>query len=166
MKTITFYFFLITSFIAPSLVAGQKADFSGEWTLDKEKTVLSNSQILLTKISITIRKDSLLTVRVYESENGEEYPFNENLTLDGKECNIVIYNMPRKSKAYWSDKDESLIFESVITYTGNSGTDDFSLKETWKLDKEGKILIIDFTNRSSGGESSGTCYYKKVNKAL
>ena len=162
MKTISFCLFLITLIITTSNFAtGQKVDFSGDWTLDKEKTVLANSQILLSKISIKITSDSLLTLRVYESENGDEYPFVENTTLNGNESKIVIYNMPRRSKAYWSDKDESLIFESVITYTGNNGTDDISMIETWKIDKERKILTIDYTNKSSGGEYSGTNYYKK-----
>ncbi len=163
MKTSTILIFLILLNITSFLSAfGQKPGFAGEWTLDKEKTVLANNQLFLSKVSINLKSDSLLTTRVYENANGEEYGFVENLSLDGKESKIVIYEMPRTSKASWSDTDGSLIIESITTFTGNNGEENLTAKETWKVDNDGKTLIIDFTNKISGTESAGKNYYNKV----
>jgi hypothetical protein len=35
-------------------------------------------------------------------------------------------------------------------------------KETWKIDKEGKTLTLEFTNKMSGKEITGIYYYNKV----
>jgi hypothetical protein len=72
------------------LIARAEVDFSGEWRLDREKTELSQRGIFLVKLSVTQKGDSLLTERTYESGNGEQYPFSENLTLDGKEYQMTI----------------------------------------------------------------------------
>lgn len=163
MKTKSTFILLIMLFITSSFSAlGQNTGFSGEWKLNKEKTVLADNQLFLSKITIQLKSDSLLTTRVYENGNGEEYPFEENLPLDGKECKIVIYDMPRTSKASRSDTYGSLIIESTTTFQGEYGADNLTSKETWKIDNEGNTLVLDFTNKMSGGESTGTNYYNKV----
>ena len=35
-------------------------------------------------------------------------------------------------------------------------------KEIWKVDKTGKMLAVDFTNKMSGYETTGTNYYNKI----
>jgi hypothetical protein len=135
-------------------VMSQKPDFSGQWTLNKEKSVLTDNQLFLS---------SLLTTRVYENGNGEEYPFEENLSLDGKDCKIVIYDMPRTSKATRLDSDGSISITSTTTFTGNGGSEDMIAKETWKVDNEGKVLTLEFTNAMSGNETTGKYYYTKIN---
>jgi hypothetical protein len=162
MKTKTTFLFLILLIISSAFSAfGQKVNFSGDWKLNKEKTVLADSRLFLSKITIQLKNDSLLTTRVYENENGEEYPFDENLTLDGKGCKIFIYDMPRTTKASISE-DGSVVVESVTTFYTDSGDENLTAKETWKVDAEGKILTIAFTNKMSAGESAGTNYYTKV----
>ena len=100
MKTRKIYSFLILLIFLPAFMASaQKADFSGEWKINKEKLTAVDNQLILSKITIQLKADSLLTTRVYENGMGEEYPFDENLSLDGKECKIVIYDMPRTSTA-------------------------------------------------------------------
>ena len=86
-----------------------KPAFAGNWKLDRTKSSTTGSSLFLSAINIKVQNDNLLTERVYENSNGENYPFNENLTLDNKEYKIVIYEMPRKSKAQWSEKENSLI---------------------------------------------------------
>jgi hypothetical protein len=77
----------------------------------------------------------MLTTRVYENGNGEEYPFQENLSLDGKDCKIVIFEMPRTSKATCSDADGSIAITSATTFTGNYGEEDMTAIESWKIDR-------------------------------
>jgi hypothetical protein len=161
MKTKSFFTLLLLLIITAPCVSGQSSNFSGEWKLDKEKTVMANDQLFLSSVTIQLKSDSLLTTRVY-SNGYEEYPFNENLSLDGKDCKINIYDMPRSSKASRSTSDGSLMIESKTTFYGNSGEEDLIAKETWKVDSEGKVLTINFTNKMSAGEFAGTSYYNRV----
>lgn len=160
-KTILSILILIALLPAFSLIA-QQDNFSGEWKLNKEKSALSDTQLFLSKITLQLKTDSLLTTRVYENGNGEEYPFDENLSLDGKDCKIVIFEMPRTSKATHSEADKSIIIASATTFNGNSGQEDMTANETWKLESEGQVLTLVFTNKMSGNETTGTYYYDKV----
>lgn len=163
MKTKTIFIALCLVFFLPALnIYAQKTDFSGEWKLNKEKTVLTDNQIFLSGITIQLKSDSLLTTRVYENGNGEEYPFEENLSLDGKESKIIIFDMPRTSKATRSDTTGSIKIESTTTFNGNNGSEDMTAKETWKVENEGQMLTLEFTNKMSGNETTGTYYYNKV----
>ena len=160
-KTIFFLFFLIFITLSYSAI-GQAPGFSGEWKLNKEKTVLADNQLFLSGLTITLKSDSLLTTRVYENANGDQYPFEENLSLDGKECKITIYDMPRTTKVSKSSTDGSLNVESITEFNGNNGLENLTSKESWKIDPDGKTLVIGFTNKMSGVESTGTNYYTRV----
>lgn len=142
-------------------LSAQKGDFNGTWKLDYTKSVLVEYWPALAKINVQIKGDSLLTERQYDRGDGQIYPFTENLTLDGKEININIYGMPRKSSAKWSGQDGSLLLESTTTYTGETGSDNFVSKETWKVDNISKTLTISFKNIMSAGESNGAFVFNK-----
>jgi hypothetical protein len=161
-KKSSFGLLLILFFMVSFSALAQNQGLTGEWKLNREKTTLAEAQLFLSRVTIQVKGDSLLTTRVYENGNGEEYPFKENLSVDGKESKIVIYDMPRTSKASKVIADGSIIIESKTTFSGNNGEDNLLAKETWKVDNEGKILTVDFTNKSSAGEASGTNYYNKV----
>jgi len=141
--------------------AGQKASFSGTWKLDRQKSLLAENTPILTKITINIKGDSLLTRRFYDIGDGQEYPFDENLYLDGTESNITIYEMPRKAKASWSDPDSSVNLESLITFYGSAGSEDFVSRETWKIDKENNALTIKYINKTSAGETNGQFFFTR-----
>ncbi len=70
--------------------------------------------------------------------------------------------MPRTTKASRSNTDGSLVIESVTTFYGNNGEENMTANETWKVDAEGKILTVEFTNKMSGNETVGTNIYDKV----
>jgi hypothetical protein len=142
----------------------QKADFTGNWLLDKTKSSIVTDQPTMIKLQVRMTSDSLLTVRTYDRGDNQEYPFNENLGLDSKDCNIVIFDMPRKSKAGFTGSDGSLTFESTTTFSTDSGPADFKSKEVWKLDKEKKILTIEFRNNMSGNDTNGSWTYSKVDQ--
>jgi hypothetical protein len=162
MKTKSILSGLFLLFLLPAFtIYAQKAEFSGEWKLNKEKTVLSDNQLFLSGITIQLKSDSLLTTRVYENGNGEEYPFDENLSLDSKDCKIVIFDMPRTSKATQAN-DGAIMIESATTFNGNNGTEDMTAKETWKIEDGGKMISMEFSNKMSGNESTGKYFYDKV----
>jgi hypothetical protein len=143
-------------------VKAQNDIFTGEWTLNKEKTVLADNQLFLSKIKIELKNDSILMTRTYQNGNGDEYPFDENLSLDGKESKIIIYDMPRTSNAKKSSSDGAILIESKTTFTTDNGEENMVAKETWKVDNEGKMLAVEFSNKTSAGEVSGIHYFNKV----
>lgn len=152
MKKLLFFTLLMAFAVILSTESyGQKTDLNGLWKLDMTKSSLPDYTPILTRIKVKIVGDSLLTERFYDTGDVQEYPFTENLTLDGKEYNIVIYDMPRKSKATWSDQD-GLKIES----TTSASDGDFISIETWKVDTAAKILTISFNNTMSGNEGTGT----------
>lgn len=140
------------------MASAQKPDFSGKWKLDATKSTLPEYTPVLTRITVIIKGDSLLTQRFYDTGDGQEYPFTENVTLDGKEYSITIYDMPRKTKASASAEDGSFYVES----TTSSGSGDFVSKETWKTDPENKVLTISFKNSMEGNEGSGSFILNKI----
>jgi hypothetical protein len=163
MKKITLILVLISFAIAYALpVAGQQADFNGIWKLDRDQSTLAEYSPTLVRIDVRIGADSLLTERYYDTGDGQEYPFTENLKLDGKESSITIYDMPRKTKATWSDQDTTVNVESKTTFNGDNGQEDFVSKETWKIDNVTKTLTITFKNSTSAGEASGFFLFKKA----
>jgi len=143
-------------------VWGQSQLFSGEWKFNREKSTNINNQLFLANITVLQKNDSILTTRVYENEYGEQYPFQENLPLNGKECKIVIYDMPRTARASFSSGNGLLNFESTTTFYGNSASDSLNIKETWNIQEGGQLLKIDYTSTYSGGSTSGTQYFDKI----
>jgi hypothetical protein len=163
MKTKSILTLISLLFILTSITTfAQKTDFSGEWKINKEKSLMGDSQLFLSRIKIQLKADSLLATRVYENVNGEEYPFDENLSLDGKEGKIVIFEMPRTSTATRSDNNTTILISSTTTFNGNNGQEDMIAKETWKVQGEGEMLALEFSNKMSGNETKGTYFYDKV----
>ena len=160
-KTITGLAVLFMFLTSLSLSA-QKPDFSGEWKLNREKTALADNSLFLSGITIKIKADTLFTSRVYENANGEQYPFDENVTLDGKEGKISIYEMPRVTKATGINADGSINVESKTTFNNNGIEDNLVAKEIWKIAGDTKMLTIEFTNSMSAGSGSGTLYFNKT----
>jgi hypothetical protein len=148
--------------LASLTVFGQSLPFSGEWKFNREKSTAINNQLFLAKITVLQKSDSILTTRVYENEYGEQYPFKENVSLNGKECKIVIYDMPRTASASLSSGNKLLNFESTTTFYSNSGSDNLKTKETWSIQNGGKTLKIDYSTSYSGGSTTGVQYFDKI----
>src|SRR5512143_2832491 len=103
-KCLSFLVLVICAIVFTLPASGQKDDYTGIWKLDREKSMIPEYTPVLLKLTVTVKGDSLLTERVYDTGDGSEYPFEENVTLDGKEYNFNVYNMPRKTKAFISDQ--------------------------------------------------------------
>ena len=153
---------ILLMFLASFSATAQKPDFSGEWKLNKEKTALADNSLFLAGITIKIKADTLFTTRLYENSNGEQYPFDENVTLDGKEGKITIYEMPRVTKATGINEDGSINVESKTTFYNNGAEDNLVAKETWKIAGDTNMLTIEFKNAMAAGEATGTLYFTKV----
>ncbi len=160
-KNFKLIFALLLVITAFSLQA-EEPGFTGEWKLNREKTVLQGSQIFLSKLTIKVAGDSLLTTRTYENADGQQYPFVENLSLDGKESKIVIYDMPRTTKATRSASEGTLMLDSNTTFYRDGQESVLNSKETWKADPGEKLLTISFTTKMADREFPGILYFDKV----
>lgn len=163
MKTKILSFSLTILFLVCSFfVKAQNNPLTGEWKLNKEKTVLAANQIFLLKIVIQVKGDSLLTTRTYQNNDGQEYPFNENLSLSGKEGKIVIYDMPRTAKATLSKDDGSIALESTTTFYRDGQEVNMKVLESWKVESENKLLAIISKLTTAAGEVSSTSFFDRV----
>ena len=163
MKTLRILFLIISllPFQIKTSVA-QNINYSGEWKLNKEKTgTVGDQQYSLASIKINLTKDSLLTTRVYENVNGEEYSFDENLSLNDKESDITVFGMPRTAKASLSGKDGFLRIESTIVVNSEK----HATNEIWSREKDGKTLTVSFTTITPGmADKIGKKYFEKSTK--
>lgn len=152
--------FLLFAIVA---VAGEESvNFSGDWKLDRKKSDLSESRLFLAKITITQKEDSLIARRTYENMNGEQYPFTEKLALDGKESEIIVYDIPRASTANLSEDGKSATITSKMTFYREGSEVEWTLLETWTLTEKGTILSINFNSKSPRGDSEVTYFYNKT----
>ena len=153
---------LLVLILAVALYARKPVNFSGTWQLDMEKSQLADARLWLDKIVVMQTKDSLLTERTYKTENWDEYPFTENLTLDGAEHEITIYDMPRKAAAGIANKKKNIVITSEVTFWGDNGEVTIPNTETWSLTEKGKVLSIDYTTVSQDGQVSGKLLFNKA----
>lgn len=154
---------MVLTIIFTISATAQKSDFSGTWKIDRTKSVLPEYTPILTKITVNLKTDSLVTKRFYDVGDGQEYPFDEKLPLNGTNVSITIYDMPRKANVTWSDKDNTVNLTSTITYYPSGSPVDFNSKETWKVE-QANTLTISFVNKSSQGESTGTFFFNKASQ--
>ncbi len=164
MKRITRLFLLMVVFIPLTFSAsGQRDGFSGTWRIDRAKSVIPDYTPVLTQVTVKLSADSINTKRFYDIGDGQEYPFDEKLPLNGTNVSITIYDMPRKANATWSAKDNTVNLISTITFYDSGSPVDFNSKETWKTD-QANVMTISFVNKSSQGEATGQFVFNKVNK--
>lgn len=154
--------FTLLFVISTFALQAEEPAFTGEWKLNKGKTVLQGNQIFLSKLTIKVKGDSLLTNRTYENADGNEYPFTENLCLDGKEHKIVIYDMPRTTKAIRSNSDGALILDSNTIFYREGQEVMMNSKETWKVEQGANLLTISFITKMADREFPGILYLDRV----
>jgi hypothetical protein len=164
-KVVSVIILSVLVLLCSTSVSGQKLDFNGTWKLDITRIPVTGNFPVLTKIIINIKGDSLLTERFYDTGDGQAYPFKENMTLNGKESAMIVYEMPRKSKASWKEKDVALIHEATTTANGSDGPVDFKSTETWTVDSAKNILTISFSNIFREVESTGAFFFNKAVEA-
>ena len=153
-------FLCLFSFTASAF--GGDLDFTGQWKLDKEKSEMSDVPLYLSQIKITQEGNNLQTTRTYSNQYGEQYPFDEEIVVDGKDREITIYEMKRSTTSSWSDDGKSLLIKSITKYYGNSGEEEIVTDETWNLLDKGKAISVKYSIVTVNGKYSGTNHYVKA----
>lgn len=128
---------------------GQKVNFSGEWSLNSEKSQLAE-QFSMAPGQVEINMDDNAMTEVRQlSFQGENFTTTDKYTLDGKECqNPGWMDMIKKSKASYSEDGKKLTIVTLIPMQEEE------MKITTEYSMKGENLVINSTASSSFGEMS------------
>jgi len=159
-----FFVTLISSLVmVPALsFAGEKTDFTGQWTLNESKSDLGEGRFFAAvKMSVTQEGESLTFERTRTGRDGEERTSSETLTMDGKECINEGENRKTTSTVTWSDDGTTMTIQSVREFNRQGETMEMNSTEVWTLSEEGTILKLQSDTTSGMGERSVTLIYEK-----
>jgi hypothetical protein len=125
--------------------AADKPNFSGTWTLDKDKS-FSNPSGLEQTMTITHNGDQIKLEGKQKTARGE-VDLNESYILDGKETDFTPPSPPNakgKRKAYWLPNAKGVIVEDEITTDSPNGAVTQQITRKWLLSADGGTLTIDY----------------------
>jgi hypothetical protein len=158
---------LLPFLIAPALllsftVKPVKADFSGEWKLNEEKSELGNfGRFAARSIKVEQKDDAITIAKTAPSFNGGDATTTETLTFDGKESETTVFGgSKKKSTAKWSDDGQTLIITYSIMFERDGQTTEFKGTETWSLTKDGALSAVTVSSSPRGENTTKAIYTK------
>ena len=155
---------LLFLFVGISLTSfSQKADFKGSWIINKDKIEWGAAPEWVLPRSFTIEqdKDKMNFVRTFVDDSLQEHPYQEALIFDGSETTGTTYSgSQRISSLKWNDDGQTFVLSTHGTRTSGESTG--TATETWALQDEGKMLVIDRSViQGNGMQYSIRAYYDK-----
>ena len=160
-------FLFLLAFLMTSFVTGatpKKAKFSGEWTLNEEKSYIAEygESMAATKMVIVQKRKKLTIEKFGTSPEGDEFKYSVMYTLDGKECeNIMMETTKMKSTVNWSDDKQSLTITSTIWFEFDGNELEVVLVEILKFTEDGNFLSINQNASTDYGDLENTLVYEK-----
>jgi hypothetical protein len=154
-------FFILSS----TVTFAQKANFAGSWNYIAEKSTVPEGGFRLVASKITATQDELTlnTEKVSKGRDGEDRITKDIITLDGKECeNVVFGDVKRKSIATWSADGKSLTISSVMIFDRNGDKMEIKSSEVWKLSDDKSKLTLESSATTPNGEMKATLVYEKA----
>jgi hypothetical protein len=141
----------------------EKANFSGEWNLNKDKSDLGQFADYATRIIKADQTADMISIsRTSTSFTGDEVTTMESLTFDGKETESTIFgNSKKKDSAKWSDDGQTFTMTYTMILDFNGQTNEIKGVETWTLGDGGKTLISQNNSSSSFGDLATKAVYEK-----
>lgn len=143
----------------------QKANFTGAWKYSTEKSVASENGFKMSPNKITVVQDELKlnAEKVMAGRDGEDMTTKDIITLDGKECeNVVFQDIKRKSIATWSADGKVLSINSTMNFDNNGETMTFKTSETWGLGADGNTLLLETVTKMGDNDMKEKSVYIKV----
>jgi len=148
--------------IPTSSFAADKADFSGQWTLNESKSNLGEGGAFAAfKIAVKQEGNTITIERTRTGRDGGERTSSDTLTLDGKENVNEGERGTSTSVLTWSEDGTTLTIKSKREFDRQGETFEMNSTEVWTLAEDGKILKIQSDISSSRGERSVTLVYDK-----
>ena len=150
----------VALFLTASLVFA--VDFSGTWTLNKDKSKMGEGRGRFNSTQIVVKQETekITIERTGQGRNGE-FTREETLTLDGKENEVEGFGgATRLVTATVSEDKSTLTIASVMNRERNGETFKATSKEVWKMD--GDNLVLDTEMNSPRGERKSKLVYDKA----
>jgi len=151
------------SFLFSFTLPPDKANFSGEWNLKKDKSELGQFADYATRIIKADQKADMISIsRTSNSFDGAEVTTTEALPFDGKETETTIFGTSKKkTSAKWSDDGQTFTMTYTMLLDFNGQTNEIKGVETWTLADGGKTLISQNNSTSSFGDLATKAVYEK-----
>jgi len=160
---LTLMFALLTPVIA-NAQAG-KADFTGKWALNQDKSKLGENQgaarMLGGDISVTQEANLLSVERTRTNQNGESVTTTMKYTLDGKESVNTSQRGDSKSVATWSADGKSLSIATSRTFDMNGEKMTMKSTEVWSRTDASTLTVSSTRQGRDGEEIKLTLVYDK-----
>ncbi len=140
MKRIAIFFLFCLLTVA---LAGDKPNFSGKWTLDKDRS-FSNPAGLEQTFSITHKGDVLTLEAKVKTTRGGEQTINESYTLDGKEAEFTPPAPPNakgKRVATWLPNGKGILVQDETFVDGKSVN---RMSRKWTMGPDGRSFTVDY----------------------
>ncbi len=149
---------IVLILVAPAMVDAQagKADFTGTWTLNEEKSIMpqDGGGPRMGGTNFTVTQDANLLTQTRTGQDGTTRV--TKYTLDGKESVNTTRGGESKSTAKWSADGKTMTIATKATYNGNEMTS----TSVWSL-IDAKTLSIVLTRQGQSGEVKATMVYDK-----
>jgi hypothetical protein len=146
-------------FAAGAGSAGEKANLSGTWKFDQDKSH-SNGPGFDQTMTITHSGEKVKLDAKQKSPRGE-VTINEEYTLDGKEAEFTPPNPPNakgKRKSSWLANGRGILVEDEI----GEGQTARKIARKMTLSSDGKVLTIDYYIDDSRGSFELKRVYNRV----
>jgi mannan endo-1,4-beta-mannosidase len=147
----------------PLLALNKAADFSGEWVLNENKSILNNNgaSSLPYKLKISQKGNEVTIQKLFIDEWQDNRVTEEKISLNGEESKQGPLNSPRVTTASLSANADTLIIKSKVTFGNGGQAMQTASSETWHLQNRGKELFITQSSVSPRGERKITMVYDK-----
>lgn len=187
MKKLSLALFAVAMMAAASFAQG-KANYSGTWTLDKDKSTLGGPMRIDGMTLTVAQTDKEIKVETAT----KRLPPNDTpgaptagapgggpgrgrggmgmgdgttvYSLDGKETKAEIDGPMGKMPVFYkaaAGADGSLELSSKRSFSGPQGEITMTTKETWKLSADGKTLTVDRVNATPRGDQTAKLVFSK-----
>ena len=147
--------------VAGFVVSGDKANLSGTWVMDKDKS-FNNGPGFEQTMTFTHTGDTVKLEAKQKSPRGE-VEIKEDYTLDGKAAEFTPQGAPPnqkgKRKATWLPNGRGILVEDEITAEGKVVR---QLVRKMSLSADGKVLTVDIFIDDNRGSFEVKRVYNKV----
>jgi len=149
--------------LASTAFSFMKADFSGDWALDQQKSNLGEmGRFAPTKLKITQEGSIITIVRTSAGQQGELVT-TDKLTFDGKESTSTggWEGATRKAALKLTDDQNTMTVNAVTIASFNGTSFEIKAKETWSISADAKVLTIDSETTMQMGVTNTKLVYNK-----
>ena len=136
------------------VVAADKANFNGQWVMDKSKStglppeMNQNMKVEQNGDKVAIETD------VFQGDNVNTVP--DSYTLDGKEVEIPVRlqsgeEAKAKRTAKWNEKGDGFEVRDVADFDTADGKVTITTVRKWAMGADGKSLVIEMSRTTPDG---------------